>query len=273
MRVVAEGYVPLPRGAVLTSGKQLAQLTYLCVGARMMEADDEENPCLTAGELQRLVSSCPNLASLDLCHALQPGAVAPLLALTTQCTNLIVGGTAVDDDAASSVLCRLTHLESLSLCDAPRLTDSGLEQFTALTALPSLNVFDCLGCSPEVVPRDHECDGNELDLRTAGSHEVCPCVEAIQLLDVSVRSKPWCTALPKPIATTTLFPVCLPSALLRVQNPTPVWRQLREACDRSPLIAPRRLQLQNEKVERLQREVAELQQRVVQLEEQLAHRS
>lgn len=67
---------------------------------------------------------------------------------------------------------------------------------------------------------------------------------------------------------------CLP-ALFCVQ--TPVWRQLRRVCDRSPQIAPRRLVETIEQVERLQHKVEELQerntethQREVQLEERVA---
>lgn len=159
----------LPAEAVshMFPGKLLRHLTSLCL-ATVREAADED--LMSAGELQRLVTSCPTLRELDLRRVVQPGDLSPLLALTSQCTSLTLGGRAVDD-AAASIVCWLTQLQHLRVDYSSRLTDIGLERLTALTALTSLSVVNCMGCSREVVPPQHG-GWNENELLLSND-EVC----------------------------------------------------------------------------------------------------
>lgn len=125
-------------------------------------------PRSTTGCLQLpcvLVNSCPDLRELDLQHMLQSGDSSPLLALTTQCTSLSLGGRAIDDGSAG-VLCQLTHLRHLWLDDSPTLTDTGLEQLTALTGLDDLVVEGRTRLSSQVLgPNGEEGEWAELSFR------------------------------------------------------------------------------------------------------------
>lgn len=101
------------------------------------------------GELQALVSACPALTDLRICHALEednPSVAQPLLQLPGSLTSLSVGGPALDD-AAAAVIKELTQLQRLNWLVSPELTDAGVVQLTALQQLEHLQLFRVEGVS------------------------------------------------------------------------------------------------------------------------------
>lgn len=95
------------------------------------------------------MQACPNLVSLNVQSTVKPGDISPLLQLPTSCVSLSVGGRAFYD-AAAAVVAQLTQLTKLKWLSSPGLTDAGLEQLTALTALRSLHMDGMPGLSDAV---------------------------------------------------------------------------------------------------------------------------
>jgi hypothetical protein len=95
------------------------------------------------GDVGRLVACFPALQRLAFAGLVEPGVeMSPLLQLTAL-TELSVGGEVVDDDdVASSVLAQLTGLQRLDL-HCTGVSDKGLLQLIALTALTRLSASFC----------------------------------------------------------------------------------------------------------------------------------
>jgi alkylhydroperoxidase family enzyme len=98
--------------------------------------------------LSGFVQRCPALQSVTIPGLVQPGVdISPLTALTAL-QELIIGGAAVDNDAAVEVLARLTGLDRLQIYHAPLLSDQGLLALTALRRLVLLIAWDCSFSEP-----------------------------------------------------------------------------------------------------------------------------
>lgn len=105
----------------------------------------------------------------DIRNTVQPGAdLSALLQLPDSCTSLVVGGAAFSDAAAVTVA-QLTQLKDLRWCYSEQLTDTGLEQLTALD-LWFLYVHNC---NPS---RDgYNIPGLSLACQRFGPHKVGQC--------------------------------------------------------------------------------------------------
>jgi hypothetical protein len=131
---------PLPEGAVrhmFPAHRQQPQLKFV----QLSYVGITEAYCIDSADLVSIASCCPALQHLDVNCTVQPGAdVAGLLKLPHSCTSLKVGGAAFSDAAAATVA-QLTQLKHLRWWQAKQLTDTGLQQLTALD-LDSLDVWD-----------------------------------------------------------------------------------------------------------------------------------
>lgn len=144
----------LSAGAVshmMPPGRQL-QLQKLVLTSGYRHGRDRGAPCMSAVELQRLISACPSLHSLDITCALQPGGVDTLLQLPSTCCSLAVGGPCFDD-AAAATLIQLTQLTDLSWSSSP-VTDAGLDHLTALSCLQRLCLEEDHGLSQALIGYD-----------------------------------------------------------------------------------------------------------------------
>lgn len=153
----------LPRGALqhmFPEGKQLPHLHTLSLAEHW--ATHRRARSLTAADLSSIIAACPALERSSITCALRPGEQHGLLMLPARCTHLSIGdigdiddidnidGMAMDDSTVS-VVAQLTQLRSLTWQHCPELTDTGLEQLTALRALTSLCLGPKTGLGKEVV--------------------------------------------------------------------------------------------------------------------------
>lgn len=89
------------------------------------------------------MGACPSLEQLDLTCVVRRGAdVSALANLPSGLRALSIGGDGFAD-AAASLLARHTQLRDLNWYESPELTQQGLQQLTALTALNRLEVVWC----------------------------------------------------------------------------------------------------------------------------------
>lgn len=150
-RLAVESYstAPLPEGAVrhlFPMHRRQPQLRHLQVRIlywfSTRNRTDIASGCIDSADLASIVSCCPALQHLDIACTVQPGAdLSVLLQLPDSCTSLAVGDAAFSDAAAATVA-QLTQLKHLSWCCSQQLTDTGLEQLTALE-LDRVTVSDC----------------------------------------------------------------------------------------------------------------------------------
>lgn len=157
LQLTATDQQPLPLGAMrrmFPQGRTFLQLRDVSI-VMLVEpdnpfaADDAQQWCMDSTDLASFISCCPGLQDLDITGAIKPGAdVSALLQLPTSCTSLNIGGAAFTDTAAP-VLAQLTHLKYMSWCNSD-LTDTGLEQLTALTSLTRLLGYGNLEISDEL---------------------------------------------------------------------------------------------------------------------------
>jgi hypothetical protein len=147
---------PLPKGAaqhMFPAHRRQLQLRWLAISA---DSTDTNDWCIDSADLASISSCCPRLQLLDIHGTVQPGAdVSVLLQLPDSCTLLAVGGAAFSDAAAATVA-QLAQLKHLGWQDSGQLTDTGLEQLTALD-LRHLSVHKC-GLSAEVCTSPGEVD-------------------------------------------------------------------------------------------------------------------
>jgi hypothetical protein len=99
--------------------------------------------CFGADDLAHLVSCCPALEELCIAGLVQPGVDMGSLTALTALTGLCIGGDAIDDGVASSVLTQLRGLQSLEVYFSYHLTDAGLLALTTLTQLTMLHTAGC----------------------------------------------------------------------------------------------------------------------------------
>jgi hypothetical protein len=167
---------------VFEAGRHLTKLTQLVIGLpsdifdwagsdiAVAEMVPHVGGCFGPGDVARLVECCPALETLWVPGLVQPGVdMSPLTALTAL-TELLVGGEAVDDGVASSVLAKMTGLERLRIYHAPQLADEGLLALSSLRCLQQLAAWKC-GFSRMVSDEDHP---GSLDMEytaSAGAHK------------------------------------------------------------------------------------------------------
>lgn len=126
---------------MLPAGRQLPHLQRLYVEGP--DDDDGSGAFMSRQDLACIINDCPALQDLSIGSAMQPGAdLSPLLQLPSSCLQLCIGGVAFSD-AAAAVVGQLTQLTDLVVSRSPELTDAGVKQLTALTALNELAVQDC----------------------------------------------------------------------------------------------------------------------------------
>jgi hypothetical protein len=122
----------VPEGAVqymFAPGRQM-QLQHLCISTYDLIGDIQG--CLSAADMECIISCCPCLQSLDICNSVETGAdLSTLLQLPQTCTSLCAGGEAFADDTAP-FLVQLTQLRSLTWMESPGLTEAGLRQLVGL---------------------------------------------------------------------------------------------------------------------------------------------
>lgn len=133
------------------AGKQQPQLVDLRIHVDKWRGDaQQEEWCVDSQGLLAICRCCPKLAWLTLRGVLHPDAdVAALLQLPRSLNTLEVAGSVLDD-AAAGIVAQLTQLLRLTLTHAPLLTDLGLEKFTALSQLGSLQTSQCESMSKEM---------------------------------------------------------------------------------------------------------------------------
>lgn len=141
----------LPEGAaqhIFPPGRQLLQLHTLHLTG--LGSTFEDHTWLDGADVGRLISACPRLEDLCLANALCEDAdVSVLLQLPQCCSSLTIAGAAFND-AAVRVIVELTSLKELCWRDSPALSDVGLQQLSALTALTQVEVSNC-GLSANVL--------------------------------------------------------------------------------------------------------------------------
>jgi hypothetical protein len=169
--VLARFSMPMPQGALqhlLPSGVQLPELQVL----RLQGGDGvSKEQCLGAEDTRRIAECCPGLTELTLSGVVSLRvSLSQLLALQSTLQALSVAGAAFGDGAAG-VIAQLTGLRSLEWSNGS-LTDSGLQQLAALTALTHLRVKSCKGVSKEILPPDEWYKASQLVLE-ATSPQVC----------------------------------------------------------------------------------------------------
>lgn len=158
LKVEPEGAQPLPRGAVrhMFMHKNMPQLEILGISNIVPDEeelqDDEDEWCLDSDDLAIIMVCCSNLRMLSISRVLRMGAdMSPLwLLLPRSCTDLTIGGLAIDD-AVAARLARFSQLECLWVECVPRLTDAWLNRLTALGGLYELCVLHCSGISKELL--------------------------------------------------------------------------------------------------------------------------
>jgi hypothetical protein len=125
----------LPKGAVrhmFPSQRQQRLLRHLELRILYWHGFIDSAWRIDSTDLASIASCCPGLQHLDVTGTVQPGAdVSVLLQLPDSCTSLAVGGAAFSDAAAATVV-QLTQLKHLSWQHSKQLTDTGLQQLTAL---------------------------------------------------------------------------------------------------------------------------------------------
>lgn len=151
----------LPHGAaqhMFPAGRVLAQLQSLtlrgmCSGGLW---------CLEAADLRSVVSACPGLHRLEILGVVEVSATQALLDLPACCSELKVGGWALND-ASARVIAKLTQLADLEWFDSESLTDAGFEHLTKLTGLTRLHMYDMDGLSDVVAGRQMHAVGPGLN--------------------------------------------------------------------------------------------------------------
>jgi hypothetical protein len=104
---------------------------------------DAIDACLGPGDVERLVHCCPALELLSIPGLVQPGVdMSPLLQLW-QLRELYVGGAAIDDEVAGSVLAHMVGLRRLEVAGAPHLTDAGVLSLAGNKGLRQLLLVRC----------------------------------------------------------------------------------------------------------------------------------
>jgi hypothetical protein len=175
---------PLPCGAVqhmFPAGRQRSQLQQLVL--RGLEESWSEGPYITTADLHSIVSACPALRCLGITGVLAAGAdVSALLQLPSTCASLLLGGSAVGDEAAAEVA-QLTQLTALEWSESSSLTDAGLQLLTALQALETL----CVAGSDDYAPRyESLVNSGGLELTTGDKVRPCRPSQAAICLDTAV---------------------------------------------------------------------------------------
>lgn len=154
---------PLAQGSgqhVFAAGRRLPHLRTLKFDTSSL--DTRHAWCLDGPDLHSLTECCPSLEALDLYCVVRNGAdLSALLQLPDSCVSLGVGGGAFDD-AAAGVVAQMTQLTQLTFMEAPSLTDTGVQQLTALKGLRKLRVLDCEG--PDGVLKAAGCTDYDLEL-------------------------------------------------------------------------------------------------------------
>ena len=119
-----------------------------------------------ASDLARIPKACPSLRELTLKGVVRYDvSLRPLLQLESTLEALSVAGVAFGDDAAGFIA-ELTGLKTLEWSDSPGLTDTGLQQLTALTELTRLTVKSCKGLSATILPPDTWYAASKLQLES-----------------------------------------------------------------------------------------------------------
>lgn len=214
-------------------------------------------------DLARMFYSCPKLDTLDICGVVFPDVddLSVLLQLPASCSSLCIGGSVFADDSVG-LLTQLTQLTSLSWEFSPHLTDCGLEALTAMRGLQRLFVNDCWGLS-RVLGGGGDGDGNDSDVcddcvethvELVGDEDKVrcgggKCQDAWGALCVPVTAS-WLVASDArttllahtpdisadecgvPLLPTTV--ACVSTVLLPMRQ-GPVWQQLQDLCDSSPV--------------------------------------
>jgi hypothetical protein len=159
----------------LAAGPRLSLLKQLVLGAPMVPVEhgtlfqattgryryfsedlwssDAIDACLGPGDVARLVRCCPALELLSIPGLVQPGVdMSPLLGLW-RLRELYVGGVAINDDVAGSVLAHMVGLRRLEVAGALRLTDAGVLALAGNKGLRELLLVACgLGTSMPITP-------------------------------------------------------------------------------------------------------------------------
>jgi hypothetical protein len=137
------GYVcALPHGAaahMFPPGRLLQQLLFLQFGPGEF-GNDDCGGCLSSEDLRHIASSCPNLQSVHLKHAIKKNQTWDALLQLHDCRSLSVGGTWDEfDNAAAAVVAQMTQLTHLSCLCNKGINSIGL-QLTKLTSLQRLEL-------------------------------------------------------------------------------------------------------------------------------------
>jgi hypothetical protein len=134
--------------------------------------------CFGPGDVAPLVCCCPALELLSIPGLVQLGVdMGPLLGLW-QLRELYVGGEAVDDGVAGSVLAHMVRLRQLEVAGAPHLTDAGVLALAGNKGLRELLLVECgLGDSMPITPCGGEggacCLLVQQQVRYVWVHTVC----------------------------------------------------------------------------------------------------
>lgn len=158
---------PLRKGCIqhmFPPGRQLPALQTLCfiANSELIYGDGGVVGCMDGQDLESVISACPALGHLNLAGVVGVGSdLSPLLQVPASLTHLVIEGAAFGDDAARSVVSRLTQLHSLRWEACPGLTDEGVQHLTALQRLTYLGVRDS-GVS-QSLSKGYECDSDSDD--------------------------------------------------------------------------------------------------------------
>lgn len=146
LRMTDKARDALPQHALeymLPAGKQLQQLRVLHLEGAA--GNSTVQGCVSAADISSIGICCPALTELVLRSAVASGEnVIGLAALQSSLQSLDVEGVGFGDEAAA-VVAQLTNLHSLRWHNSgsPALTETGLQQLTALKGLTSLMMISC----------------------------------------------------------------------------------------------------------------------------------